>query len=91
METFPKNLMIIEFDVGMQQKVAMFNSTVIPETEVRYFIEKGILTDEYFPNVVIMTKRQYLNLFDKPQETKAAISKEDRFYSELIMEQREQG
>ena len=89
---FPESLSVVEYAVtsanGIEfQKVAMFNETVVSETEVRNWIKQGLLGFEYKPTVVIMSKQQYENLFDHVSvETENSISEE--FYDELRMEQR---
>ena len=83
----PEHLMIIEWTESIGggrelEKVAMFNSTVVSETTVRDWLERGVLDWVLKPSVVIMTKQQYQNLFDQEP-----TSDEANFYEELRLEQ----
>ena len=92
----PKYLQVIEYTRvflnGYElEKVAMFNSTVVSEVEVRSWIEQGLLDIEVKPQVVTMTKKQYENLFDHVS-TEEVIedtveNAEKTFYSDLVLEQ----
>ena len=93
LKTFPRNLMIVEYTESYvplkhcTDKVVMFNSTIISESEVRFLIEQGRLEDSHDPRVVVMTRQQYKNLYDL--DKKAAADKV--FYEDLIREQEETG
>lgn len=83
----PEHLMIIEWTEPLGggrelEKVAMFNSTVVSETTVRDWLGRGVLDWVLKPSVVIMTKQQYQNLFDREP-----TSDEANFYEELRLEQ----
>jgi hypothetical protein len=67
---FPEHLMKIEWTASYTngyelEKVALFNETVVSEVEVRSWIEQGLLDVERKPTVVVITKKQYENLFDR--------------------------
>lgn len=87
----PEHLMAIEYTVFLdflsyqEDRVALFNSTVISEAEVRKRIERDFIAEDD-PRIVILTKEQYSNLFDKA-ETEEEANK--RFYADLAMEQKE--
>lgn len=87
----PEHLMAIEYTVFLdflsyqEDRVALFNSTVISEAEVRKRIEQDFLL-ETDPKIVVITKKQYNNLFDKI-DTKEEADK--LFYADLAMEQKE--
>lgn len=88
---FPEFLSVIEYTVTFAKgvelpKVAMFNETVISETEVRSWIKQGLLGFEDKPTVVVMTKQQYENLFDHFEETAV---EENTLYTDLALEQKE--
>jgi len=88
---FPEHLMKIEWTASYmngyeQEKVALFNETVVSEVEVRSWIEQGLLDVEHKPTVVTMTKKQYENLFDHVSSTED-IDSERSFYSDLVLEQ----
>lgn len=88
---FPEYLMKIEwtheFINGYKlDKVALYNETVVSETEVRSWIEQGILDFEDKPTVVVMTKQQYENLFDHVSVVEDTIIN-DEFYDDLRVEQ----
>lgn len=90
-KSFTEHLMIIEythvFANGYElPKVAMFNNTVVSEVEVRSWLEQGILDSETKQTVVVMTRKQYENLFD----CNASTSEDAHFYADLAMEQKEQ-
>lgn len=89
MNNIPEHLMVIEYETALQQKIAMFNSTVISKEDVEYFIKHGLLDDEYNPNVVVMTKRQYRNLFDSNNDavTIGSENTDHTFYTDLRLEQ----
>lgn len=83
----PEHLMIIEWSESLGggrelEKVAMFNETVVSEATVREWIEKGLLDVVLKPSIVIMTKQQYRNLFDRE-----APSDDAAFSEELRLEQ----
>lgn len=86
----PEHLMIIEYTISNnilaieEDMVALFNSTVISEEEVRNFIGRDCI--EADSRVSILTREQYDNLFDK-----VVLSAEDdrAFYADLAMEQKE--
>jgi hypothetical protein len=67
----PEHLEVIEYTATYTSgykldKVAMFNSTVISAAEVQSWIAQGLFEcGDAKPQVVIMTKKQYENLFDK--------------------------
>lgn len=92
----PKYLQVIEYTHvflnGYElEKVAMFNSTVVSEVEVRSWIEQGLLDMEVKPQVVTMTKKQYENLFDHVSTDEivedTVENAEKTFYSDLVLEQ----
>lgn len=87
----PDHLMVIEFTQRMPRgydlnKVAMFNDTVISEAEVRKWIADGVFEVENKATVVIMSRQQYLNLYDRIDDED---QKERVFYEDLAMEQKE--
>ena len=89
--TLPKHLMIIEFTMRMPRgyelnKVALFNDTVVSEAEVRKWIAEGVFEVENKATVVIMSRQQYLNLYDRIDDED---QKERVFYEDLAMEQKE--
>ena len=89
--TIPRHLMAIEYTVSFElisyrkDMVALFNATVISESEVRERIERDFIAEDD-PRIVVLTKEQYSNLFDKV-ETEEEANK--RFYADLAMEQKE--
>lgn len=88
---FPCHLMKIEFtqvfsDSYELPMVALFNETVVSENEVRSWIDQGLFNVDSKPTVVVITKKQYENLFDHY----TSISEDtNRFYDDLNLEQRE--
>jgi hypothetical protein len=58
--------------------VALFNETVVSETEVRSWLDQGLFDVDTKPTVVVITKVQYENLFDHAQTD---------FYGDLRLEQ----
>lgn len=88
---FPEHLMAIEFTITMPNgyeiaKVALFNETVVSEETVRSWIDQDTFSVALKPTVVIMSKQQYLNLYDRIEPD----DKKDRvFYEDLAMEQKE--
>ena len=83
----PEHLMIIEWSEPLDSvrsidKVAMFNTTVVDETTVRGWVESGLLDVVLKPSVVVMTKQQYNNLYDK-----SSCESEAAFYDDLRLEQ----
>lgn len=87
--SFPEHLMKIEWTASFMNgyeldKVALFNETVVSETEVRSWIEQGLLDIEHKSTVVTMTKQQYENLFD---HLSVAEPVHDDFYTDLRIEQ----
>ena len=87
----PEHLMAIEYTVSFEllsyrkDMVALFNATVISESEVRERIDRDFIAEDD-PRIVVLTKEQYSNLFDKV-ETEEEANK--RFYADLAMEQKE--
>ncbi len=87
----PEHLMAIEYTVSFEllsyrkDMVALFNATVISESEVRERIDRDFIAEDD-PRIVVLTKEQYSNLFDKA-ETEEEANK--RFYADLAMEQKE--
>ena len=62
-----ENLFVIEFQVGYGddeyvEHVALFNTNVIKEKEVRKLLKKGPFIYEHDPRFVVMYKDQYENL-----------------------------
>lgn len=91
---FPEFLEIIEYTETFVngyklEKVAMFNSTVVSANEVQSWIEQGILDIDTKPTVVVMTKKQYENLFDHVtfDNLEKAVENTDGFYEDLRIEQ----
>lgn len=91
---FPEFLEIIEYTETFVngyklEKVAMFNSTVVSTNEVQSWIEQGILDIDTKPTVVVMTKKQYENLFDHVtfDNLEKAVENTDGFYEDLRIEQ----
>lgn len=85
-----EHLKIMEYTVQYtefikQEKVALFNSTVISESETKTLAEQGLLESDYNPKIVTMTKEQYDNLQD---QVVLKTSLND-FYDDLKMEQQE--
>lgn len=88
---FPCHLMKIEFTQSFSDSfevpmVALFNETVVSETEVRSWLEQGLFDVDSKSTVVVITKKQYENLFD----CYSTADKEACFYADLAMEQKEQ-
>ena len=88
---FPEYLMKIEWTAELAngytvEKVALYNETVVSEVEVRSWIEQGLLDFDTKPTVVVMTKCQYENLFDR---VSAVVDEKPyaEFYDELRIEQ----
>lgn len=89
----PEHLMAIEYTVCLgfpsssyqEDRVALFNSTIISEAEVRKCIEQDFLF-ETNSKIVVITKKQYDNLFDKIDSDREATK---LFYADLAMEQKE--
>ena len=85
----PKHLIAMEFAISFnglnyqENRIVLFNSTVISETEVTNLIKQGLIDND--PRVIVMTKQQYKNLYDL--DKKAAADKV--FYADLAMEQKE--
>ena len=85
---FPEFLSVIEFEELLAtgdtpiSKVAMFNETVVSESEVRSWIKQGLLDFDYKSTVVVMTKQQYENLFDH-----VSVDDNQDFYDDLRIEQ----
>ena len=91
---FPEFLEIIEYTETFVngynlEKVAMFNSTVVSANEVQSWIEQGILDIDTKTTVVVMTKKQYENLFDHItfDNLEKATENTDSFYEDLHIEQ----
>lgn len=91
---FPEFLEIIEYTETFVngynlEKVAMFNSTVVMANEVQSWIEQGLLDIDTKPTVVVMTKKQYENLFDHVtfDNFEKATENTDSFYEDLRTEQ----
>lgn len=91
---FPEFLEIIEYTETFingykLEKVAMFNSTVVSANEVQSWIEQGILDIEAKSTVIVMTKKQYENLFDHVtfNNLEKAAENTDSFYEDLRIEQ----
>lgn len=91
---FPEFLEIIEYTETFVngyklEKVAMFNSTVVSVNEIQSWIEQGILDIDTKPTVVVMTKKQYENLFDHValDNLEKAAEDTDSFYEDLRIEQ----
>jgi hypothetical protein len=87
---FPEHLEVIEYTETFVNgykldKVAMFNSTVVSQVEVQSWIEQGLLDIDSKPTVVVMTKKQYENLFDHYVSTADG----DCLYADLALEQKE--
>lgn len=85
-----KNLKIIEYTQNIGNKyeldmVAMFNSSVVSEKYVRSQIDKGLLDLSYHNKIVVMSKTQYMNLFDIN-----TVDSEKELYYDLNNEQKEQ-
>ena len=66
--------------------MALFNDTVVSEAEVRKWIAEGVFEVENKATVVIMSRQQYLNLYDRIDDED---QKERVFYEDLAMEQKE--
>ena len=80
---FPCNLMKIEFTQVFSDNielpmVALFNDTVISESDVRAWLNRGLFDIDAHKAIVVITKTQYDNLFDRASED---------FYGELRLEQ----
>ncbi len=85
--TKAKHLKVIEFEQDYtpftkMEMVALFNSSRIDEEIVREQILNGVAEHNDF--IVVMFKSQYERLFDFDE------SKNDDFYNDLRLEQREQ-
>jgi hypothetical protein len=89
--SIPEHLMAIEYTVSFEflsyrkDMVALFNATVISESEVRERIDRDFIAEDD-PRIVVLTKEQYSNLFDKAETAEEANK---RFYADLAMEQKE--
>ena len=86
---FPCHLMKIEFTQTFSDgvelpMVALFNETVVSENEVRSCIEQGLFDVDNKPTVVVITKKQYENLFD---HYTSDSEETDHFYNDLRIEQ----
>jgi hypothetical protein len=71
--SIPCNLKRIEYTVVHggtyeEQRVAMFNSTVISPEEVTKYIKDDLIDFQYHPKIVTMTYEQYENLKDNIEE-----------------------
>lgn len=92
---FPEHLMKIEWTASYTngyelEKVALFNETVVSEVEVLSWIEQGLLDVERKPTVVVITKKQYENLFDQvTANVEKPVQEEKEFYVDLALEQKE--
>jgi hypothetical protein len=64
--------------------VALFNETVVSENEVRSWLEQGLFDVDTKPTVVVITKEQYENLFDRYTSNSEEA---DHFYDDLRIEQ----
>jgi hypothetical protein len=86
---FPCHLMKIEFTQTFSDSVeipmvALFNETVVSENEVRSWLEQGLFDVDSKPTVVVITQKQYENLFDHYTSTSEDTG---RFYDDLRLEQ----
>lgn len=86
---FPCHLMKIEFTQAFSDSVeipmiALFNETVVSENEVRSWLEQGLFDVDSRPTVVVITQKQYENLFDHYTSTSEDTG---RFYDDLRLEQ----
>ena len=92
---FPCHLMKIEFtqifsDNYELPMVALFNETVVSEAEVRSWLDQGLFDVDSKPTVVVITKKQYENLFDHVSvNIEESASEEKDFYADLALEQKE--
>lgn len=92
---FPEHLMKIEWTASYMngyelEKVALFNETVVSEAEVRSWIEQGLLDVERKSTIVVITKKQYENLFDRATaNVEKPVQEEKEFYADLALEQKE--
>lgn len=94
---FPEFLEIIEYTETFVngyklEKVAMFNSTVVSANEVQSWIEQGILDIDTKPTVVVMTKKQYENLFDHVtfDNLEKAVENTDGFMKIYVLNNKEE-